>query len=237
MKQKYILIIFFVLFFLQMTQANYKVYIIHGYGGFTLQMEKINSALQSQGYVTENYSYSDFSENLDSLGRDLYQKIQKENMDTVSFVTHSMGALLVRSMYQYMNSADHFPVVHRMVMVAPPNKGSKLADFFSGSSLKFLLGPNVELMRTDTDSYANNLPVPTCEIGIIAGIRGRKPWFNPFLKEDNDGNVTPHQALLGSEKDFAVVKASHALITQQKQVIALILTFMKTGAFQRAKNK
>jgi len=78
---------------------------------------------------------------LDNLGRDLFKKIQKENIDTISFVTHSMGALVVRSMYQYMNASVHFPFIYRIVMLAPPNRGSKLVDYFSGSTLEIFLGP------------------------------------------------------------------------------------------------
>jgi len=220
---------------LMMTFANHKVYVIHGFGGFALQMEKINQGLKKEGFLTENYSYHSFSEELDSLGLDLFKKVKQENFDTVSFVTHSMGALVVRSMYQYLNKSAHFPNIFRIVMLAPPNKGTEMADIYSSPVTKFLLGPNVEHMKTDSDSYANKLPVPNCEIGIIAGIKGKKPWFNPFLKEDNDGNVSLSLTKLGNEKDSAIVHSTHGLITQEKKVIKLIVSFLKTGSFQNNK--
>jgi len=221
---------------MMMTFANHKVYVIHGFGGFTLQMEKINQGLIKEGFLTENYSYHSLSEELDSLGLDLFQKIKHENFDTVSFVTHSMGALVVRSMYQYLNTSAHFPKIFRIVMLAPPNKGTELADIYSGPVTKFLLGPNVEHMKTDPDSYTNKLPVPDCEIGIIAGIKGKKPWFNPFLKEDNDGNVSLSLTKLGNEKDSAIVHSTHGLMTQEKKVIKLIVSFLKTGSFANNKS-
>lgn len=217
------------------TYATHKVYIIHGYGGFALQMEKINQDLTDNGYTTENYSYNGLSEDLDSLGLDVYRKVKQENFDTVSFVTHSMGALIVRSMYQYLNSKEHFPFIFRMVMLAPPNKGTEVADSFSYPTLKFLLGPNVDHMRTDSNSYANNLPIPTCETGIIAGIKGKKPWFNPFLKEDNDGVVSLSLTELGNEKERVIIKSTHGWMPQQKNVIKLISMFMKTGSFTKSK--
>jgi len=215
----------------QMLNASHKVYVIHGFGGFALQMEKINQDLIHKGYITENFSYNSFTEDLDSVGLDLYQKVKQENFDTVSFVTHSMGALVVRSMLQYLDATVPFPLIFRMVMLAPPNKGSEMADRYTNPATKLLLGPNMELMKTDPSSYANKLPVPVCEVGIIAGIRGRKPWFNPFLKEDNDGNVSLSLTTLGNEKDRVIVKSTHALMTQQKKVIRLINTFMRTGKF------
>ena len=218
-----------------MTFANHKVYVIHGFGGFALQMEKINQGLIKEGFQTENYSYHSFSEDLDSLGLDLYRKVKFENFDTVSFVTHSMGALVVRSMYKHLNSVTHFPTIFRIVMLAPPNKGTEVADIYSGLVTKFLLGPNVEHMKTDSNSYANKLPVPDCEIGIIAGIKGKKPWFNPFLREDNDGNVSLSLTKLGNEKDAVIIKSRHGFMTQQKSVIKLIISFLKNGSFRNDK--
>lgn len=211
--------------------ATHKVYVIHGFGGFALQMEKINQGLKKAGYLTENYSYHSFSKDLDSVGLDLYNKVKHDNFDTVSFVTHSMGALVVRSMYKNIVSTSHFPFIFRIVMLAPPNKGTEMADIFSNPTTEFLLGPNVKHMKTDSDSYANKLPIPTCEVGIIAGVKGRKPWFNPFLKEDNDGNVSLSLTTLGNEKDVVLIKASHGLMTQQEKVSKLINSFMKNGSF------
>ena len=219
-------------FIVQMNMANHKVYVIHGFGGFALQMEKINQGLKKAGYLTDNYSYHSFSEDLDSVGQDLYHKVKTENFDTVSFVTHSMGALVVRSMYQYIDKKSNFPFIFRIVMVAPPNKGTEMADIFSSPATEFLLGPNVKYMKTDSTSYANKLPVPTCETGIIAGVKGKKPWFNPFLKNDNDGNVSVNLTTLGNEKDVVLVKATHGLMTQKNDVIQYIISFLNSGKFK-----
>lgn len=212
--------------------ASHKVYVIHGFGGFALQMEKINHSLKIAGFQTENYSYHSFTKDLDSIGKDLYEKVRKENFDSVSFVTHSMGALVVRSMYQFIAKASDFPFIFRIVMVAPPNKGTEMADIFSNPTTEFFLGPNVKHMKTDTFSLANRLPVPDCETGIIAGVKGKKPWFNPFLKNDNDGNVSVNLTTLGNEKDFVLVNATHGWMTQQKKVISYIISFLKTGIFE-----
>ncbi|MDD4971626.1 MAG: hypothetical protein PHT07_19545 [Paludibacter sp.] len=219
------------------TFASHKVYVIHGYGGFALQMEKINKGLMKNGYITENHTYLSLSEDLDSLGHDLYKKVKEENFDTVSFVTHSMGALVVRSMHQYLSPTEHFPYIFRIVMLAPPNKGTELANGLSNPALKYILGTNVEHMRTDSNSYANRLPVPTCETGIIAGIKGTRPWFNPFMKEDNDGVVSLSLTKLGNEKELVIINSTHALMTQQNKVIKLIIYFMKTGSFKNYKSK
>jgi hypothetical protein len=231
MKLISIIIINLLLLSSQLTFATHKVYILHGYAGSAIQMEKIYKGLIHEGYITENYSYPSFKENIDSIGHDLFLKVKQENYDTVSFVTHSMGALVVRSMYQYLDSTIHFPFIYRFVMLAPPNKGTEMADFFSRSSFSSFLGPNVLLMRTDSGSYTFKLPVPTCEVGLIVGIKGEKPWFNPFMKDDNDGTVTMKSAILGNEKEIITVKSMHILMPLKKKVIMLVNRFMKTGSF------
>jgi len=231
MKLTTIIIVPLFLLFAQITFATHKVYILHGYGGSAAQMDKIYKGLKHEGYEAENYTYPSFKECIDSIGHDLYVKVKQENYDTVSFVTHSMGGLVVRSMYKYQDPRIHFPYIYRFVMLAPPNKGTEMADFFSRSSFNSFLGPNVLLMRTDSNSYAFKLPVPTCEVGLIVGIKGSKPWFNPLMKDDNDGTVTMKQAILGIEKEIITVKSMHILMPLKKKVIVLVTRFMKTGSF------
>ena len=226
-------VLFFCILFIsiQTSFATHKVYILHGYGGSLIQMDKIYKGLKHEGYDSENYTYPGFTECIDSIGHDLSVKVRQENYDTVSFVTHSMGALVVRSMYKYIDPATHFPFIYRFIMLAPPNKGTEVADFFSNSSFRSFLGPNVILMRTDSNSYAIKLPIPTCEVGLIVGVKGEKPWFNPFMQDDNDGTVTMKRAILGNEKEIITVKSMHILMPLKKKVITLVLLFMKTGTF------
>jgi len=231
MKLKSIIITSLLLQFYLITSATHKVYILHGYAGSLLQMEKIYKGLKHEGYDAENYTYPSFKESIDSIGHDLYVKVKQENYDTVSFVTHSMGGLVVRSMYQYLDTTSHFPFIFRFVMLAPPNKGTEMADFFSKSYISSYLGPNVVLMKTDSNSYTFKLPVPTCEVGLIVGIKGKKPWFNPFMKDDNDGTVTMKEAILGNEKEITTVKSMHILMPLKKKVVMLVNRFIKTGSF------
>ena len=231
MKLKSIIITSLLLQFYLITSATHKVYILHGYAGSLLQMEKIYKGLKHEGYDAENYTYPSFKESIDSIGHDLYVKVKQENYDTVSFVTHSMGGLIVRSMYQYLDTTSHFPFIFRFVMLAPPNKGTEMADFFSKSYISSYLGPNVVLMKTDSNSYTFKLPVPTCEVGLIVGIKGKKPWFNPFMKDDNDGTVTMKEAILGNEKEITTVKSMHILMPLKKKVVMLVNRFIKTGSF------
>jgi hypothetical protein len=226
-------LVFIFLTIVSMASATHKVYVIHGYGGFGLQMEKIYKAIVKSGYECENFTYQSFTKDIDSVAVSLFEKISAEKIDTVSFVTHSMGALVVRALYRHLDKKP-FPFIHRLIMLAPPNKGTPVADFYKTYGIILPVGgPNVQHMTTDSASYANQLPIPTCEVGLILAITGSKPWYNPFMKEDNDGLISANYAKLGIEKDIAVVKSQHATMTQNKKVIKLILEFLKTGSFQQ----
>jgi triacylglycerol lipase len=211
--------------------ATHKVYVIHGFGGSLIQMDKINQGLRKEGYLTENYTYPSFKEDLDSLGMYICRKISREHFDTISFVTHSMGGLLVRSLYQYKAKMPQFPFVFRIVMLAPPNKGSQLAEIPFGPVAKKVLGPNLDHMKTYPDAYVRKLPIPDAEVGIIAGARGKKPWYNPLLKEDNDGTVCLSSVYMGGEKEVVVVHAMHVTMPLRPSVVKLVLRFMKSGSF------
>jgi hypothetical protein len=228
---KRIVIVFFICCQLSAT-ASQKVYLVHGYGSPKEWLHKINKTLKKEHFETENYGYHSMIDNLDTLGYNLYQDIKHCGYDTVSFVTHSMGALVVRSMLQYSLSDTAFPVVYRFVMITPPNNGATVADFYS--SFKFLnpiLGPNVALMRTDSGSYVHKLPVPIkTEIGIVVGVRkGGK--FDKRFSGDNDGVLTPEQAELGTEKDMVIVRNHHIRVPKTKQVRKLVVEFLQYGKF------
>lgn len=213
--------------------GNHKTYVIHGYASPRIIMKKIDTRLKKEKYISENYSYRSISVNLDTLGKQLYTKIKNSGFDSVSFVTHSMGALVVRSMLQYSLKDKNFPVIFRIVMIAPPNKGAEIADFYSSLFiLKHLLGPNVRNMQTDSNSYVNHLPIPShSQIGIIIGIRGKKHGYNPFIKGDNDWVMTPDKTKLGNENDIAYVKHIHNSLPRKKIVCKLVIEFLQFGSF------
>jgi hypothetical protein len=229
---------FFALFFLILIQlsvfGSHKVFVLPGYGSSKFMMKKIDKSIRKENYLTEIYGYKSMTEDLDTIGEQFYERIKTSKLDTVSFVTHSMGALVVRSMLQYAVKDQYFPVIYRMVMIAPPNGGAEIADFLASFVLlKRLIGPNIALMKTDSDSYSKKLPIPfNAEIGIIAGVRGRKHGYSYRINGDNDGLLTPERTKLGIEKDYIIIKGQHNLMTQKKYVCQLVVEFLKFGIFK-----
>jgi len=214
--------------------ATQKVYLIHGYGGLGIEMEKIQKAIKKNGFESEIFTYLSLVADVDSVGQQLFKKIQQEQYDTISFVTHSMGALVVRSLYNQLDSLTAFPFIHRIVMIAPPNNGSPVADFFDQFSfIKFIVGPNVNNLTTNPITGAGKYPIPTCEVGLIAGSYGGDKGFNIFVKGDNDGVLIPQNTKMGIEKDIVFVKSWHVGLLFNKKVIQYVLSFLETGKFKK----
>ncbi len=215
------------------TYGSHIVYLIHGHGSPKFVLNKIERNLNRAGFETKNYGYNSLYVELDELGKELYDDIEKSGYDSISFVTHSMGALVVRSMYKNLDSIEKHPVIFRIVMIAPPNKGAEIADIYAKSAFtKWVLGPNIELLKTDSSSYANNLPVPEdSEVGVIVGIKGDKYGYSLRIKGDDDGRLKPERTTMGIEKDVAVFHEEHTVLTQKRKVIKIILEFLKFGSF------
>jgi triacylglycerol lipase len=210
------------------------VYVIHGYGSSVVFMEDLCLFLRKNGYEVTNWGYKSLKDPIPQVGRQLLSEIKHfPKADTVNFVTHSMGGLVVRSMVDDARGDSMCPAIQKIVMLTPPNKGSLLADFFSRFTvIKWIFGPNLDLLKTDSTSLANVLPKPKGkEIGIIAGARFGDVGYNPLIRGDNDGFLTQNQTRLGVEKDFMVVPEGHMTFMYNATVKENVLSFLKKGRF------
>jgi len=233
MKKNYIAILIVGLLLHCTSYATQKVYLVHGYGGTGMEMRNIGRSIEKNGFVNEIYSYHSLKLDVDSVANTLFRKIQSEGFDTVSFVTHSMGALVVRSIYEHLDSSVLFPFIHRIVMIAPPNNGSPVADFFvQFSFVKHIIGPNINNITSNPLTGAGKYPIPTCEVGLIAGSYGRERGFNIFVKGDNDGVLRPDQTCMGIEKDIAFVRTWHVGLLYNKAVKRMVNAFLLNGQFE-----
>lgn len=146
------------------------------------------------------------------------------------FVTHSLGGILVR----YYLSKKSIPELGRIVMLAPPNQGSKVVDKFSGyPGYKMINGPAGYQLGTDEKSIPLQLGPAEFEVGIVAGDRSVNPILSTAFDEPNDGKVSLDETTLEGMNDFIVVHHSHPFIMQSDDVIDMIIYFLRNGHFKR----
>jgi triacylglycerol lipase len=214
------------------SESSNRIYFLHGYAGPGFEMNKILKAVEKEGYNCTLFNYRSMVDDIDSVGRDLIKRILADKEHTISFVTHSMGALVVRSIYKHIDSITDFPIIQRIVMIAPPNNGTPIADFYTKFHfLNFFLGPNLKNLTTDTVTGAPRYPIPTCEVGLITGSFSGSKNLNLFIRTDNDGIVVPEQAKLGIEKDYVNIKSWHFGLLYDKRVAKYVISFLKSGRF------
>lgn len=216
--------------------ATNHVLVIHGYGSKKLFVEGIARHLRKHDMEARTWTWPSLSKNVGECARLLAEEVATiRATDTVSFVTHSMGAIVVRAFLALPPPDSAMPAIGRIVMVAPPNKGSELGDFFADwHAFDWLMGPNPALVRTDSGSYVNRMPPPpdSIEIGVIAGVVF-KGVANPLFDTLHDGYISVDRTKLGCERDFMTVKGFHGTMVHKKQVKENVLHFLRHGVFAK----
>lgn len=103
------------------------VVLIHGLDADRSDCQPIGQLLESAGRQVAYFSYPGDQPIADSaalLGRSLAKLCQTDPHVSIDIVAHSMGSLVAR---QYVEGPDYAGGVDRMILVAPPNHGSKWA--------------------------------------------------------------------------------------------------------------
>ncbi len=213
---------------------KHKIYIVHGILGGPHEYIRMRRALRKVGFVSDVFTYRSRKELVLDVGKKLYERIKQDKVDKISLIAHSLGGLVLRAMLVHAQADENFPVIDKVVMIATPNQGAASGDYINSKAiLRFIFGINIRDIKNDDDSLAKKLPTDfNAEVGIIAGARGKKRGYNPFMDYDNDGEIYPEETKLGTEKAFLTVKSNHVTILQNKKTVRAVARFMQTGEFE-----
>lgn len=194
------------------------VVLVHGLGRTSWSMHKIGRHLAQEGYKVVNINYPSMTDSVENLSdtylKKEFHRLQIKKDEHIHFVTHSMGGILVR----YFLAHNELEQVKRVVMIAPPNQGSKTADKWLAKKVgKKVLGQALEDLGTHHGSLANSIPAPSYEVGIIAGAYDEK--------------VDVERTKLEEMKDFLLVQREHTFIMNAEEVIDATIHFLREGTF------
>lgn len=211
------------------------VVLLHGLLRSSSSMSRIEKALAAEGYHVCNVSYPSRKHSIEDLAADHVapdiRRCFPGETRPVSFVTHSMGGIVVRQ----LASSGAVPNIGRVVMLAPPNHGSELVDDFGHWWIfRRINGPAGNELGTREDSVPVRLGPANFEVGILMGDRTMNPLMSAFLPDRDDGKVTVKSARLDGMKDFLVIPATHMFIMRNRQAIAQALRFLATGSFDHS---
>ncbi|MDX1515882.1 MAG: alpha/beta hydrolase [Woeseiaceae bacterium] len=208
------------------------VVLLHGVNRSYRAMRPMAEALQQSGFTTVNVDYPSRSGPVHELAAMSVDNGVREcralGADTIHFVTHSIGGILLRYSHQQVPIAE----LGRVVMLAPPNQGSEIVDktrHWPGAEL--VGGEALLQLGTDDDSLPAQLGPVDFEVGIVAGTGTMNPWMSAMLPNPDDGKVSVARTRVDGMRDFLVVDDNHHYIVEDELVIANTLAFLTTGAF------
>lgn len=212
------------------------VILLHGVGLRSWAMTRVALSLEKAGYRVINVTYPSRSLTLEKLGGEwLPALLREKNLTEVHrlhFVTHSMGGIVLRVWLRERGAPSN---LGRIVMLAPPNAGSEVADRLEKfPPFRWLTGINGPRLGTRAESLPIALgpwPAGAGELGIIAGDRSLNPLFSGWLVGPDDGKVSVARARLDGAADFLVLHHSHTWLQWNGNTIAHIRTFLATGRF------
>lgn len=211
------------------------VVILHGIAKTSRSMAPLEKALKQAGYRTVSITYPSTKRDLDGIAAWLRTERLTpafwEKADKVHIVTHSMGGLVARRyLDRYRNDIPRGKL-GRIVMLAPPNGGSEVADLIHNlPPYKWYYGPAGQELTTAAQA-ANHSDI-YYDLGIIAGTKEWPYFVTAFvIPGPGDGRVAVKNAKLDGMKDFITVDGTHTFIMDKPVVHKQVINFLKYGKF------
>ena len=192
------------------------VVLVHGMLAGPRSMKPLESLLIMHGFEVVNWNYATLRHSIAVHAERLRTRLQaldrKSNVRWIHFVTHSMGGLVVRAALQ-----QRLPKARRLVMLAPPNAGSRLTRIPLGP-LQWCFPPLVELHESP-NSFVNRLPPPAnLEVGVLAAA--------------DDRVVCVGSTHLNGQADHRVVAGGHNALPRRADTGQYVLRFLQSGRFE-----
>ena len=213
-------------------QRDHLVLLLHGMGRSPWIFKDHGSApCDRAGYEAVAIAYPSLTKDVGEHAAHLERLLDGlEDVERVSFVTHSLGGLVLREALARPPATWRDRVeLGRAIMLAPPNQGAALARALEGfGPFHFFGGPSADQLAGGT-AFA---PLPAAlEFGIVAGGTAGGQGYNLLLQGNDDGIVRVAETHLAGARDTLVVPVIHTVIAAAPETIAATLKFLASGRF------
>lgn len=214
------------------TNAPEGVVLLHGTARRAASMDKMEQAFRGAGYATLNLDYPARRAALGVIARLLSVEITAfaAGVSQLHIATHSMGGLVARALI-----TRHRPKnLGRVVMLAPPNGGSEVADALHRlRPYRRFFGPSgAQLVTRRSEGLTRLLGTVDYPLGIIAADRSLYPlesWL--LLPGPNDGRVTVARTRVPGMSGHITLHTTHVAMMWNPRVIREAVHFVRQGRF------
>lgn len=193
------------------------VVLVHGLGRSAHSLDKMADELRARGFEPIQFNYASTQGSIKDHALALNRVLAGlKGVRTVSFITHSMGGPLVRQALALQKPEFS---VGRVVMLAPPSQGSRVARTLAGYALfRFVLGPALTDLASPAMQVLEDPPSP---FAIVAG------RASVFLNDgEGDGVVSIEETKMEHMSKHLVVPVSHTFIMDDPAVISFSSDFI-----------
>ncbi|NLS95208.1 MAG: alpha/beta hydrolase [Planctomycetaceae bacterium] len=214
------------------------VILLHGLVATRWTMRLLAEHLEEDGrYTIVNAEYPSTRQSMADHARLLARVVEGlPEVEQLNFVGHSMGNIVIRHYLADVQKqyGRQDPRLGRVVMIAPPNHGALAATRLSDNSVfKTVFGKPGRQLGKEWPWLENELTVPPCQFGIIAG-GTRGGGFSPFLPGDDDGRISVETTRLTGARDFVLLPMIHEFIANDPRTFGYVLRFLDEGHFVAA---
>lgn len=203
------------------------VVLVHGLWMKGQEMLLLQWRLRQAGYRVYRFSYRSVAHDLVKITWRLNRFLQKVEGETVHFVAHSLGGLVVRHLlYDYPEQRPG-----RIVTLGSPHSGSYIADRLGRMGwFRRLLGYSFPALQGELSPWQGERQLGSIAGDLTIGIG----QLVRSLPKPNDGTVSVEETRLKGMSDHVVVHASHMALLFSRRAADQTLHFLRHGCFEHA---